>query len=101
LVDRKKSGNMIMLTQLQISSAKFTAKPYNLSDGKGLFTISELIDETATGARSAAATMGQLQEAISLIAMNMKEAAAVIGDVDEVLLRLQATTQTFLETVRV
>jgi integrase len=35
-VDPEKTGIMTMLTQLQITSAKPKAKPYNLSDGQGL-----------------------------------------------------------------
>jgi integrase len=35
-VDPEKTGITTMLTQLQITSAKPKAKPYNLSDGKGL-----------------------------------------------------------------
>jgi integrase len=38
-VDPEKTGNTTMLTQLQITAAKPKAKPYNLTDGQGLFLV--------------------------------------------------------------
>jgi integrase len=38
-MDPEKSGNTMMLTQLQITSAKPKAKPYNLTDGQGLVLV--------------------------------------------------------------
>jgi methyl-accepting chemotaxis protein len=67
---------------------------------QAVLTITESIDETAAGARLTASTISHLQATISQVAQDMKEAERVVINVDEIMTKLNASTQSFLSLVR-